>query len=106
MSNIGNARNALTSRILDGDGKAPTAERRAAFNNSVLVEPLAAFVDKVARHASTVTDDDIAAARSSGRSEDQVFEIVVCAAVGAASRQYDTALAALDAATQSATRKE
>lgn len=106
MSNIVPARNALTSRILDGDGKASTAERNAAFNNSGLAEPLATLVDKVARHASAVTDDDIAAARSSGRSEDQVFEIVVCAAVGASSRQYDTALAALDAAAQTATRKE
>ena len=84
MSNISQARKALTSRILDGDGKAPTAERKAAFNNSGLAEPLAALVDKVTRHASSVTDDDIAAARSSGRSEDQLFEIVVCAAVGAA----------------------
>ena len=106
MADIVHARKALTSRILDGDGKAPTAERKAAFNNSGLAEPLATLVDKVARHASTVTDDDIVAARSSGRSEDQVFEIVVCAAVGAASRQYHTALAALDAATQTATRKE
>jgi hypothetical protein len=39
------------------------------------------------------------AARVSGLSEDQVFEIVVCAAIGQATRQYDTALAALEAAT-------
>jgi hypothetical protein len=32
-------------------------------------------------------------------SEDQIFEIAVCAAIGQATRQYDTALAALDAAT-------
>jgi hypothetical protein len=31
-------------------------------------------------------------------SEDQIFEIVVCAAVGQAARQHDTALAALEAA--------
>jgi hypothetical protein len=40
---------------------------------------------------------DIAAARASGLSEDQIFETVVCAAVGQATRQYDTALAALKA---------
>ena len=57
------------------------------------------LVDKVARHAYRVTDEDIAAARASGLSEDQVFEIVVCAAIGQATRQYDTALAALEAAT-------
>jgi hypothetical protein len=38
--------------------------------------------------------------RTSGLSEDQIFEIVVCAAIGHAARQYDTALAALAAATR------
>jgi hypothetical protein len=36
----------------------------------------------------------------SGLSEDQVFEIVVCSAIGQATRQYDGALAALEAATR------
>jgi alkylhydroperoxidase family enzyme len=99
MSDIRQARTALARRILEEDGKASRSERRAAFNSSGLAEPLAALVDKVARHAYRVTDEDIAAARESGLSEDQVFEMVVCAAVGAASRQYDTAFAALEAAT-------
>ena len=86
-------------RIQEGAGKASPSERRAAFNNSGLAEPLGALVDKIARHAYRVTDEDIAAARVSGLSEDQVFEIVVCAAIGQATRQYDTALAALRAAT-------
>jgi alkylhydroperoxidase family enzyme len=58
------------------------------------------LIDKVAKRAYTVTDEDIAAARASGLSEDQIFEIVVCAAVGQATRQYDAALAALKAATE------
>jgi hypothetical protein len=98
MSDIASAREALTTRILDGDGKASTSERRAAFNNSGLAEPLRSLVDKVACHANSVTDNDIAAARVSGLTEDQVFEIVVCAAVGQATRQYDSALTALEAA--------
>jgi hypothetical protein len=57
------------------------------------------LVDKVARHAFRVTDEDITAARVSGLGEDQVFEVVVCATIGEATRQYDTALAALEAAT-------
>jgi alkylhydroperoxidase family enzyme len=99
MSDIRQARKALTSRILEGGGKASPSDRRAAFNNSGLAEPLGGLVDKVARHAYRVTDEDIAVARESGLSEDQIFEIVVCAAIGAATRQYDTALAALEAAT-------
>ena len=58
------------------------------------------LIDKVAKHAHQVTDEDIAAARASGISEDQIFEMVVCAAIGQASRQYDTALEALEAATK------
>jgi hypothetical protein len=99
MSDIRQARKALARRILEGAGKVSPSERRAAFQNSGLAKPLAALVDKVARHAYRVTDEDITAAKLSGLTEDQVFEIVVCAAIGQATRQYDTALAALEAAT-------
>jgi alkylhydroperoxidase family enzyme len=60
------------------------------------------LVEKVARHAFRVTDEDVAAARSAGLREDQVFELVVCAAVGEAHRQHEAALAALDAASAKA----
>jgi alkylhydroperoxidase family enzyme len=100
MSDIGEARNALVRRVLEGDGNASPSERRAAFHNSGLPEAPGALVDKVARHAYRVTDEDITAARVSGLSEDQIFEMVVCAAIGQATRQYDTALAALEAATR------
>jgi|ERR1700733_971928 len=99
MSDIGRARKALVNRILAGAGKASSSDRRAAFNNSGLAEPLGSLVDKVARHANRVTDDDINATRESGLSEDEIFDILVCAAIGQAARQYDTALAALEAAT-------
>jgi hypothetical protein len=99
MSDIRQARKALASRILEGDGKASSSERRAAFNNSGLAESAGRLPDKVAKHAYRVTDEDIAAARGSGLSEDQVFEIVVCAAIGQSTRQYESALAALEAAT-------
>jgi hypothetical protein len=99
MSDIRQARKALARRILEGAGKVSPSERRAAFQNSGLAKPLAALVNKVARHAYRVTDEDITAAKLSGLTEDQVFEIVVCAAIGQATRQYDTALAALEAAT-------
>jgi alkylhydroperoxidase family enzyme len=99
MSDIRQARQAVVARILEGDGQASHVQRRAAFANAGLAEPLRTLIDKVAKHASKVTDEDIAAARTSGLSEDQIFEIVVCAAIGEATRQYDTALAALEAAT-------
>ena len=100
LSEIRQARKALLARILEGEGKASVAQRRAAFDNAGLAEPLSTLVDKVAKHAYKVTDADIAAARAAALSEDQIFEIVVCAAIGQATRQYDGALAALDAATK------
>jgi hypothetical protein len=99
MSDIRQAQRALVRRILEGDGKASPSDRRAAFNNSGVAEPLGTLVDKVAKHAYRVTDENITGAKASGLSEDQVFEIVVCAAVGQATRQYDTAFAALQEAT-------
>ena len=99
MSDITKGRRALLARILDGNGRAPLDQRRAAFDNAGLRAPLSALIDKVAKHAYKVTDEDVAAARKFGLSEDQVFEIVVCAAVGQATRQYERAVVALDAAT-------
>ena len=57
------------------------------------------MIEKVAYHADTVTDEDVAAVRSRGPGEDQIFEIVVSAAIGQAGRQYRNALAALASAT-------
>jgi hypothetical protein len=98
MQNFRQARDAVVARILQGDGQASREQRRAAFDNAGLAEPLRTLVRKVAEHAYRVTDEDVAAARASGLSEDQLFELVVCAAVGQATRQSDAALAALAAA--------
>ena len=57
------------------------------------------MVEKVADHAYRVTDEDVAAVRAAGLSEDQIFEIVVCAAIGQADRNYNSALATLASAT-------
>lgn len=89
------AHKAVVTRILEGDGRAPRAQRRAAFDNTELAGPLGTLIEKVAKQAYTVTDEDIAAVTASGLSEDQIFELVVCASVGQATRQYDTALTAL-----------
>jgi hypothetical protein len=100
MSKFTKARNALTTRILEGAGKAPLAQRRAAFENAGLAEPLRTLIHKVAHHAHKIVDADIAAVRQSGLGEDEIFELVVCAAIGQASRQYDMAMAALEAVTE------
>src|SRR5262245_5757705 len=100
MTDITQLKRALVARVLDGNGMAPQELRRAAFDNAGLDEPMGSLIEKVVYHADTVTDEDVAAVRAAGLSEDQIFEIVVCAAIGQSSRQYDSALGALAAATQ------
>jgi hypothetical protein len=99
MVEIAQLHRELVARVLDGKGTAARELRRAAFDNAGLSEPIRTLVEKVANHAYGVTDEDVAAVRAVGLSEDQIFEIVICAAVGQADRQYARALGALASAT-------
>lgn len=91
-------RSAVVERVQSGDGHARMADRRAAFANVDVPAGARALIDKVAKTAWKVTDEDVAAAKAAGVTEDQVFELAVCAAIGQASRQFDSAMAALDQA--------
>ena len=87
--------NVLEQRILMGAGTALPELRAKAFENRELPEPLAALLGKVARRSFQVTDGDFTAALGAGFTEDQLFELVICAAVGESSRIYHAGLAAL-----------
>ena len=100
MSEIAQLQRELVARMLEGDGKAAPELRRAAFDNAGFSEPIQTLIEKVAERSHQVTDGDIAAVRAAGLSEDEIFEIVVCTAVGHASRQYASALAALAGAVE------
>lgn len=77
-----------------------SAEQRArAFGNDGLSPPLDVLIGKVVARPVRVTDADFAAAKASGFSEDQLFELVICAAVGRSARLYEAGLAALAEAT-------
>lgn len=89
------AHRALVKRVLEGDGRASRAQRRAAFDNAVRGEPLHTLISKVAMHPTRITDEDLAAVKVSGLNEDEIFELVICAALGQATRQHETALEAL-----------
>ncbi len=98
MSNITAARKAATERILEGDGEASREHRKAAFANAGVPESARALIDKVTQRAAQIGDEDIAAAKGAGLTEDQIFELVVSAAMGVSTRQYEGALAALEQA--------
>ena len=86
---------AIEQRILTGPGTASAELRAKSFADSDLPEPLATLVDKVAKRSFQVIDADFAAAVAAGFSEDQIFELVVCAAVGESNRMYQNGLATL-----------
>ena len=103
MTDISGLRRELVARVLDSDATARRELRRAAFDNAGLDDPIRTLIEKVADRSYAVTDDDIAAVRAVGLSEDQIFELIVCAAIGVADRQHDSAMAALAEATESRT---
>lgn len=59
---------------------------------------LVPFVIKVALHAYRVTDEDVVQLKREGFSEDQIFEAMAAAAVGAALLRLDKGMAALRSA--------
>ncbi|MGV0740964.1 hypothetical protein [Mycolicibacterium sp. XJ870] len=102
MTDITKLHDALVTRVLESDAMTSRETRRAAFDNAGRSEsgPIRTLIEKVAHHADQVTDEDVDAVRATGLNEDQIFEIVVCAAIGQATRQYDNARAALSIATE------
>jgi hypothetical protein len=86
---------ALRQAVFEGDGAADRKVREAAGRNEGLPEELRAYVDKVHKHAYKVTDEDVAALRKGGYSQDQLFDITVAAATGAALKRLHVGLAAL-----------
>jgi hypothetical protein len=98
MTDTRRQREAIVANVLDGKAVAKPQLRRVAFDNgSDIAEPVRQLLDKVTRHAYKVTDQDVEAAKAVGLSEDEIFELCVCAALGQAQRQLDAALTALDA---------
>jgi hypothetical protein len=95
------AHRALVDSVLKGEGRASAEQRARAFASDGLdPPPLGALIGKVATRPVRVTDADFAAAKAAGFSEDQLFELVICAAVGASTRMYEAGLAALAEATE------
>jgi len=104
---------ARLQKVIDslfGDGGDQPALRRAAAARAATIgggtlaaketlpEGLAAWVDKVARNAWKITDEDVAALRAAGFDEDTIFEVTIAAAAGAGVARYQVATRAFEAA--------
>ena len=82
--------------VLDGPGVSDATLRRQVASGQPPAA-LAVLVGKIRNHASLVTDDDLDALRPH-YTEDQLFELIVAAALGAAEDRLKSALAALEGA--------
>lgn len=89
-------RAATRTALLDGTGKTP-GELRKAVAAGQPPPDLVKLVEKIRTRAYTVTDQDLQALKAS-YTEDQLFEIVVSAALGAATDRLAAAHRALDEA--------
>lgn len=90
-------RDRVFESVLSGRGESDPALRVAASNGAGVPEELQSVVDKIHRHAYKVTDDDIARLQTR-YSDDQLFEIVVSAALGASRQRLIAGLDALEEA--------
>jgi alkylhydroperoxidase family enzyme len=87
-------RDRVLQLVLDGRGETDPTLRRAAAEGHGVPAELEPLVQKIHAHAYKVTDEDIARLQTT-YSEDQLFEIVVSAALGASRQRLDVGLQAL-----------
>ena len=73
----------LRHAVLSGPGSLPPHVRQAISEGARLPGALEVFVQKISTEASTLTDDDIAELHRAHYTDDQIFEAIVSAAVGA-----------------------
>ena len=86
---------ALREAVLNAPAHTDPGLRSAAARGGALAEPMGSYVEKVRDHSYRITDRDIDTLSASGLSEDEIFEITVAAAVGAALRGLDAGMRAL-----------
>jgi hypothetical protein len=87
---------ATAEAVLHGPGTTAAALRQAVARGEP-PEELRGLVEKIRLHAYRVTDEDLAELRDR-YSEDQLFEVVVAAALGAADVRLRAAMRALEEA--------
>jgi alkylhydroperoxidase family enzyme len=90
---FGSFRSATAAALLQGEGATPADLRQAIARGSAPPE-LMPLVEKIQSRPYAVTDADLDALRTR-YSEDQLYEIVVAAALGAARARLDAAHRAL-----------
>ena len=91
------SRDAVLRTVLDGPGETDPSLRYAAAEGVGVPDDLRVLVEKIHQHAYRVTDEEIAALQAR-YSDDQLFELIVSAAVGASRKRLMAGLKALEEA--------
>ena len=81
--------------VFEAPGRTQPTVRVGAANGGLLAEPMRSYAAKVRDESYRVTDADVAKLRTAGVSEDEIFEVTVAAALGAACRCLDAGMRAL-----------
>lgn len=81
--------------VFESAGDTDPGIRTAAAAGDELPEPWRAYAAKVHEHSYRVTDADIAALKAAHRAEEEIFEVTVAAAMGAALHRLDAGLRAI-----------
>jgi hypothetical protein len=90
-------RDAVLRTVLDGPGETDPSLRYAAAEGVGVPDDLRVLVEKVHQHAYKVTDEEITALQAK-YGDDQLFELIVSAALGASRQRLMAGLKALEEA--------
>jgi alkylhydroperoxidase family enzyme len=88
-------RDRVLQTVLEGSGESDPAIRRASAKGAGVPADLETLVNKIHHHPYRVTDEDVADLQPK-YGDDQLFEIIVSAALGAARQRLDAGLRALE----------
>ena len=86
---------ALRRAVFESPGETDPGIRRAAGSGEPLPAPWTGYAETVRDHSYRVTDGDIAALKAAGRTEEEIFEITIAIATGAALHRLDAGLRAV-----------
>ena len=89
---------ALRRAVLDSDGVTDRQARHSAAEGAEALPPppMAAYLQKVRAESYRITDADIAALHAAGHREEEIFELTIAAALGAALRSLGCGLEAVE----------
>lgn len=86
---------ALRAALFDGPATLPPEVRRTAGSGTGVPEDWAGYVAAVRDASYRLTDADIATLRAAGHSEEEILEMTLAAATGAALHRLECGLRAL-----------